>query len=193
VDRSTPDDVVRDWYRRIGRLMAELLDENCILLYLPDSSLSYPINEDTETALRSRDPVAALQESLTAPMVQVEADDPLMVKAVAAARDGWPKFVAAYEARSGENFSVKAPVSHSGNTEFIWVTVTALEGDTIYGELANDPADLGPLKHGSKVTVPVSELNDWVYTDADGNLNGGFTMEAMRKASRRPRHKPDED
>src|SRR5262245_29421551 len=185
VDRSTPDDVVRDWYRRLGRLMAGLVDESCLLIYLPDTGLAFPINEDTEIALRSKDPVAALEDTLTLPIIEVSEDDPLMKKAVATAREGWPKFVAAYEEGKGENFSVKAPVRHSGNTEFIWITVTAIEGETIYGELANDPGDLGPLKHGSKVTVPVAELNDWCYIDSAGNLNGGFTIEAVQKAARR--------
>ncbi|HEX6987071.1 MAG TPA: DUF2314 domain-containing protein, partial [Planctomycetaceae bacterium] len=96
-------------------------------------------------------------------------------------------FVAAYEAGQGEHFSVKAPVSHGGNTEFIWIAVTAIEGDRVYGTLANDPADLGPLRCGSKVAVPAADLNDWCYADPAGNLAGGFTIEAIRKASRRAR------
>jgi uncharacterized protein YegJ (DUF2314 family) len=193
VDRSTPDDVVRDWYRRLGRLMAGLVDENCLLIYLPDTGMAYPINEDTEMALRSKDPVAALDETLTLPIIEVSEDDPLMKKAVAEAREGWSKFVAAYEAGAGENFSVKAPVSHSGNTEFIWITVTAIEGELIYGELANDPGDLGPLKHGSKVKVAVADLNDWCYTDSEGNLTGGFTIQAVQKAARRRRRESKDE
>jgi uncharacterized protein YegJ (DUF2314 family) len=193
VDRSTPENVVRDWYRRLGRLMAGLLDENCLLILLPDTGLAYPINEDTEAALRSKDPVGALEETLKLPIIEVPEDDPLMKKAAEAARQGWPRFVAAYEARAGESFAVKAPVTHSGNTEFIWITVTAIEGETVYGELANDPGDLGPLKHGSKVTVPVADLNDWCYVDSEGKLTGGFSIEAVRKASRRRRREPKDE
>jgi uncharacterized protein YegJ (DUF2314 family) len=187
VDRSTSEKEVRDWYRRLGRLMAELLDENCLLIYLPDSELAYPINEDTEAALRSQDPVGSLQETLTVPIIEVSSDDPRLRKAVETARREWPKFLVAYEGGAGENFSVKGPVSHSGNTEFIWITVTAVEGDVIYGELANDPGDLGPLKLGSNVTLPVADLNDWCFVDPDGNVVGGFSVEAVRKASRRRR------
>ncbi len=35
VDRRTPEAEVRDWYRRLGHLFAELLDENCLLIFLP--------------------------------------------------------------------------------------------------------------------------------------------------------------
>lgn len=189
VDGATPEEEVAEWYRRLGKLFAELLDDNCLLIFLPDTSRAYPINEETEEALRSNDPVAALQETLTLPIVEVSADDPRMQAAVAQARREWPRFVAAYEARDGENFSVKAPVSHSGNTEFIWISVTAIEGERVYGELGNDPGNLGPLKLGSKVSVLVADLNDWCYIDARDNLNGGFTIEAVKKAARERRRK----
>jgi uncharacterized protein YegJ (DUF2314 family) len=193
VDRSTPEAEVEDWYRRLGRLFAEMLDDNCLLIYMPDTQLAYPINEDSEAALRSRNPVEALNDTLTAPIVEISGDDPLMVKAVETANQRWPEFVTAFEAQAGENFSVKAPITRSGNTEFIWITVKAIEGDTIYGELANDPGDLGRLKLGSKVTVPLGELNDWCYVDSDGNLTGGFTLKALQKASRRRKREANED
>lgn len=193
VDHSTPEAEVRDWYRRLARLFVELLDESCLAIYLPDVDQVLPINEDTEMALRSKDPIQALEETLSLPIVEVSGDDPLMVKAVEKARETWPKFVAAYEADAGENFSIKAPVTHGENTEFIWISVTAIEGDNVYGELANDPGDLGPLKLGSKVVVPVSDLNDWCYIDGDRNLKGGYTIEAVQKAAKRARkQKPEE-
>jgi uncharacterized protein YegJ (DUF2314 family) len=186
-DGTTPEADVRDWYRRLGPLFAELLDENCLLIFLPDSEMAYSINDDTETALRSDDPVSALAETMTVPFIEVADDDPLMKQAVEAARRDWPRFVAAYEAKAGANFGVKAPVTHAANTEFIWIQVTAIEGDRVYGELGNDPANLGSLKLGSKVSVPVAELNDWRYIDPQGNLAGGFTVEAVQKAARRAR------
>ena len=185
VDGRTTDQQVLDWYQRLGKLFVEFLDENCLLIFLPDSGLAFPINEDTETALRSQNPLEELQATLTVPIIQVSSDDPLMKQAVASARENWPKFVAAYEAQAGENFAVKAPVTQGSNTEFIWITVTALEGELVYGELANHPSNLGSLKLGSKVPVRVAEINDWCYIDSQGNVAGGFTIEAVRKASRK--------
>lgn len=189
IDASTPENEVKDWYRRLGRLFVELLDENCLLIYLPDTQSAYPINEDTEMALRSKDPIKALDDTVTLPIVEVSGDDPAMVEAVEKARKGWSKFVAAYEDQAGENFAIKAPVTCGDNTEFIWITVTAIEGNQVYGELANDPGDLGRMKLGSKVSVPMSDLSDWCYIDPDGNMKGGFTIEAVQKASRRRKRK----
>ena len=185
VDDNAPDEEVQGWYRVLGKLFAELLDDNCLLIYLPETSAAFPINEDTEAALRSRDPIEALNETMNVPVIAVADDDPLMKEAVAKARAGWPKFVAAYEASAGENFAVKAPVSHSGNTEFIWIGVTSIEGERIYGTLGHDPANLGPLKLGSKVSVKRSDLNDWMYFDPQGQMTGGFTIEAVQKAAAR--------
>jgi uncharacterized protein YegJ (DUF2314 family) len=184
VDGTTPETEVLELFRRLGRLFAELLDENGLLIFVPDSERAYPINDDTEAALRSNDPLRSLQETLTIPVIQVSDDDPLMKAAVSRARQDWPRFVEAFEAQAGENFSVKAPVTHGDKTEFIWIAVTTLEGDRIYGELGNDPNDLGPLKLGSKVSVLVADLNDWCYIDRRQNLTGGFTIEAVKQAAR---------
>lgn len=187
VDGTTAEEEVLDWYQRLGKLFANLLDENCLLVYMPDSRLTYPINKETEKALCSQDPVRSLEETWTLPIVEVSADDPRMKQAVERARATWPEFLAAYEAKAGEHFAVKAPVTHGGNTEFIWILVTALEGDHVYGELANDPGNLGSLKLGSKVSVAVADLNDWAYIDRQGKPVGGFTIEAVLKLpDRRP-------
>ncbi len=185
VDGRTPEKAVRLLYQLLGALFAELLDENCLLIFLPDSGQAYAINEDTEMALGSEDPLTKLQETLLVPVLEVADDDPLMKQAVAKARESWPQMIQAFEANLGSNFSVKAPVTHGGNTEFIWISVTSVEGERIYGELGNDPANLGSLKLGSKVCVPVAELNDWCYVDPKENLVGGFTVEAVQKAAKR--------
>src|SRR5262249_51733928 len=57
IDGSTPEEEVGQWCRRLGKLFAELLDENCLLILVPDTDRAYPINEDTEAALRSDDPL----------------------------------------------------------------------------------------------------------------------------------------
>jgi len=185
VDGSTTDEEVRDWYRRLGRLFSELVDDGCLAIFLPDNGRAYPINDDTIQALQSDDVVTALQNALPVPMVGIADDDPAMVAAVEKARDEWPRFVSAFEARSGSDFAVKAPVTRGDVTEFIWITVTALEGERIYGTLANDPAQLGPMKLGSKVAVPLAKLNDWCYLDAAGKPVGAFTVEVLQRAAKR--------
>ncbi len=187
IDGRTSAAEVRDWYQRLGRLFAELLDDNCLMIFLPDSGAGFAINEETEEALQADDPVQALQDTLTAPVVEIADDDPLMVQAVTEAKQEWAKFVTAYEAQAGENFTIKAPVTRDDHTEFIWIEVTCLEGERIYGTLGNEPANLPGLRLGSKVSVLLDDLNDWCYIDPEGQMQGGFTIAALQKAARRKR------
>ncbi len=181
VDRNTSEQEVHSILQMLGKLFAELLDDQCLLIYLPDAGEAFPITDQTKVALRMKDPVAALRDNTLAPMVEIDPDDPEMIKAVAEARAAWPRFVAAFEARAGQHFSVKAPVTYKDNTEFIWIEVESLEGDYLYGVLANEPGDLGPLKEGSKVRVPVAELNDWCYLTDKEDIVGGFTVQVAFK------------
>jgi uncharacterized protein YegJ (DUF2314 family) len=77
-----------------------------------------------------------------------------------------------------EQFSVKAPISSDGITEFIWISVTAMENQMIYGTLANQPVALNGLASGDRVRVPVSTLCDWIYT-RDGQDHGGFSIQIL--------------
>ncbi len=63
---------------------------------------SGPRNLTPAFVRRSRDPVKALQETLTVPIVEVPPDDLVMEQAVAKARQDWPRFVAAYETGAGQ-------------------------------------------------------------------------------------------
>jgi uncharacterized protein YegJ (DUF2314 family) len=177
------EDEVRESYACLGRLLAEFFDESWLLIYVPDTSRAFAINDETEQALQSADPIAALEKTCCTPVIHVDADDPMMEQAIAQARESWPQFIAAFEAGAGESFSVKAPLSYAEVTEFIWIEISALEGGRVYGLLGNEPADLGPLKLGSKVSVPVSDVIDWYYLDRDDEFQGGFTTEAVLKAA----------
>jgi len=179
------DDELRDHYRHIGLFLAELLNENGLLICEPDSGRLFPINADTPRSLASDDPLAALQATVSVPVIQMEPDDERMAQAERQARAEWPRLVAAFEAHESDNFSVKSPITVDDVTEFIWLDVTAIEGGQVYGTLANEPANLGPLRLGSKVKVPVEELNDWCYIDAQGEVQGGFTIAIVQAASRR--------
>jgi uncharacterized protein YegJ (DUF2314 family) len=187
-DFSDPE-VVREWYRVLGPLLAELVDENCLAIFLPLTDHLFANMPETLETLRSSDPLASLQEEAPVPVIQISGDDPRMVAAVEEARRRWPEFVAALESQTGRNFGVKAPITYGDNTEFIWLEVTAVENDVIYGTLANEPMNLGSLKLGSRVRTSLAELNDWGYIDAAGKPQGMFTVKVLVDAQREARGK----
>ena len=184
---------VIEWYQILGKLMSELVDDNCLAIFVPQTGQGFPNMSETLEMLKSEDPINALSDDSPVPVIPISDDDPRMKAAVAEARRTWPSFVDAFERQAGENFGIKAPITANGNTEFIWITVTALEGGTIYGELANDPIDLGRLKLGSRVRVDESDLNDWAYIGEDGEPNGMFTVKVLTDASREQSDSFDED
>ena len=86
VDGASTAAEISEAYRRLAKLFAEFLDENCLLIYVPDTSRAYSINDETQRALQSVDPLVALDETRTGPVIWVPDDDPLMQEAVAKAR-----------------------------------------------------------------------------------------------------------
>jgi uncharacterized protein YegJ (DUF2314 family) len=169
-------------YRAIGRLIAELADEDCLIVYGTESGKMVVYSPELDEQLRGQEPLAALDYHPHVPVIEIADDHPAMQAAVAEARKRWPEFVSAFESRAEDQlFSVKARISDGEHSEFIWINVTALEDDRIIGLLGNEPVALPRLHEGDKVTTRLSELNDWMYLAERGAPVGGFTVEVLRR------------
>ena len=186
---APPENLAKE-YALIGRLLNRILDEKCLGVLVPQYMHLVPWDQNAESALASADPIAALQPSEPA-VVPMDDDDPKLVAASVEARKTWPRFVTAFEKHmrdedreEGRNFSVKAPISSNGNTEFIWVTVTCIENEIIYGKLGNEPVSLEGMREGDLVRFPVAEVDDWVYTDGS-DVVGGFTIKVISEWANR--------
>lgn len=169
-----------DKYATIGKLLAQIVDDECLGLLIPQFGRLLAWEPEFSDGLISDDPLEALCPGLV-PVVRVDGDDPRMVAAVEKARESFSQFQTAFENRTDDDqsFAVKAPVTGGGNTEFIWVSVTGIENGIIYGDLGNEPIDLGGLHEGDRVRVEVAELNDWMYS-TDDDFEGGFTVKVLK-------------
>lgn len=184
---NLPDEKIHD---AIGRLLAEIAagGAEVLAVFHPASGRIVPWEAAHREKLAGGDPLSVFADFDQVPVIQVDAGSAAMVEAVAEARRRWPEFLAAYHAAADkEPFSVKAPVTEAGRTEFIWINVKAIAADQIHGFLANDPVALGDLKLGSFVSVAVAELNDWVCPDptAPERPLGLFTVKAVSDSGRR--------
>jgi uncharacterized protein YegJ (DUF2314 family) len=183
------DPACGDPYLAVARLTAALIDEGCLALCVPAHRVVYVCEETVPAKLRGPDPLAALRTGGPAPVVGIAPDDPRLLAAVREARRRWPEFVAAFEQReSGQLFSVKVPVREGKQTEFMWLSVSALEHEMIYGRLDNEPVTMKRVHAGDRLRVPVRDLNDWLYTRGE-TLAGGFTIEVLSNGHKRP-HRP---
>jgi uncharacterized protein YegJ (DUF2314 family) len=187
-----PEDGASGAYRLIARLLAELADDNVMAIVDPAAGRIFAYDPETEQKLRSENPLAALREEYYSPIISVSSEDADMQAAVSEARRRWPEFVAAFEARSADEtaFAIKAPFGEKDRVEFMWVEVTSIENDLIYGKLLNEPADLPGLHEGDRVTVPVADLNDFLCTINDAPV-GAFTMKVLAERAKQPPPRED--
>ncbi|MBI1903522.1 MAG: DUF2314 domain-containing protein [Planctomycetia bacterium] len=170
--------LLEDAYRSIGRLVAELADETCLALYCPATGEINLYDPALESHLRGDDPLSVLRRVTQAPVVMLDGNDPRLLAAVSEARQRFAEFLAAFERReegAQGHFWVKAPVRDGPATEYMWLNVSAVENDVVYGRLDNVPVDLKRVALGDRLRVDVQDLSDWMYVES-GRLHGGFTM-----------------
>ncbi len=65
-----------------------------------------------------------------------------------------------------------------GAAEHIWAKDVVRSGDTISATIAQPPTDIPNLENGQRVTVPVSQITDWLYS-RDGKYRGAYTVRAL--------------
>lgn len=62
--------------------------------------------------------------------------------------------------------------------EHIWVENVRRDGNVLIGTLANNPHSEG-YRRGDEVRVPISEVSDWGYFDANEFMHGHYTTRTM--------------
>jgi uncharacterized protein YegJ (DUF2314 family) len=104
-----------------------------------------------------------------------------MLAAQEEARRRWPEFVEAFEQRDGDQeFGVRCRFAADGAIQHVWIAVTAIENDMVYGRFPEDMEQLADWRPGERVRVPQIDVEDWFYQDEDG-AHGGFSLEVLRQ------------
>jgi uncharacterized protein YegJ (DUF2314 family) len=65
-----------------------------------------------------------------------------------------------------------------GGSEHIWAKDVVRVGDSVSATIDNDPRHIANLQRGQRVTVPISQLTDWLYV-RDGKYVGAYTVRAL--------------
>jgi uncharacterized protein YegJ (DUF2314 family) len=177
---SPPDAAtLREIYGVIGKVIAELADDDCLALFAPEQSFLIPYSQDLLDRLRGPDVIAAIGDTPGVPVVPVGDNAVAMEVAEREARERFPEFVRLFEERSDrQTFAAKGRFEQNGENEFMWLKVTAIEGELIYGILDNDPVHCTRLRAGDRTTIKLDDLNDWVVTEGD-TMRGGFTIKVL--------------
>jgi uncharacterized protein YegJ (DUF2314 family) len=80
----------------------------------------------------------------------------------------------------GTDFSVKAPIEDSGETEHFWLTDIVYRDGEFQGLIGNDPGMVTNVKLGQRWTIQKSEISDWMFM-RDGKIHGNYTMRPLLK------------
>jgi uncharacterized protein YegJ (DUF2314 family) len=180
---EAPENATSDLvYQRLGRLIAALADKDCVGVFCPETSQLNVWHSSLLVHLRGTSPLQAVAELADVPAVRVTANDTELQEASHTATSMWSVFVNAFEQRRpDQTFAIKAPFTDGHETEYMWLIVTEIGEEAVIGSLDNEPVYLRNVSAGDAVTIPVDQVNDWLYTDGD-EMVGGFTTEALTKS-----------
>lgn len=78
--------------------------------------------------------------------------------------------------------AVKVAFSDPGgdSVEHMWINDISFDGLTIRGTLLNQPQQVRSVKEGDAVEITMSDVTDWMYATADGEVYGAYTVNLMR-------------
>lgn len=170
-------------YRRICSLAAQFADSVCLGVYFTEQRFLRSNDATLRDCLTSANPREEIKNWENVPVVTATKAD--LQNAVAEARRRWPEFVQAFGNRKPDQpFSVKAPFTDGVHTEWMWVMVSEIRGETVEGELGNNPVDVKNLREGDLVQVQAKDIGDWIYADERRNPVGGFSVAVLAKSSK---------
>jgi uncharacterized protein YegJ (DUF2314 family) len=174
VTGKKPEDV----YGILGRIVAELLDENATLIFVPSLSLVAPPSPELIEAMRQGQWFDRLDILMPSLLTDQSETDPAIEAAAENARSTFPDFIEAFRSNTGTEFSAKFPFADGDKIEHMWIAVDDINGDSILGTLGNEPGIVKNIGEGDPVTRTLDELEDWLYMN-EGQMVGGYTVRAM--------------
>jgi uncharacterized protein YegJ (DUF2314 family) len=115
-------------------------------------------------------------------VVYVKSEDPAMAAAIVKAQDTLINFKNALvkPPPNSSRFAVKVgfPYGTKNDREHIWLKDPTFSGETVTGQVINQPVDVTELKLGQTVTAPVKNVSDWMFVQGQA-MHGGFTMRVL--------------
>ena len=119
------------------------------------------------------------------PPLQTSPDDPLMMDALAKAKETHPEFMRRLNEPNDSALVKLRFVSSSDQVEHLWAEVLEVLGDAELGvRLVTPPVThAGPLDRLHRCTL--DDVEDWQVRDTSGKIHGGFTQRAMFAIARR--------
>lgn len=103
-----------------------------------------------------------------------------MDAAIARARAEVDRFITEFQAKNGENFAVKEPISDNGKVEHFWLINVTYKDGVFEGVIDNEPGIVSNVKIGDKRSLKKEEISDWMFL-RNGKIHGNYTMRPLLK------------
>lgn len=173
------------FYKRMLRIAAELLNSDCLAIYLPETGKLIPVDDRTKSLLQGDKAFDELNAYRPDPVIFMKDDDALLEAATQEARRRWPEFAKAFADRNSDSrgFAVKAPFRDGEEVEWMWLEVTSISPDVVEGNLGNRPGLVKNVREGDLLRVPITIISDWIYLEGKRHV-GGFSIPVLREAKR---------
>jgi uncharacterized protein YegJ (DUF2314 family) len=118
------------------------------------------------------------------PPLETDPDDPMLLAAMAKARESIEDFKSLYKKYPDDAFVKLYFVSNTDNVEHLAAHVEEMKDDELRVLLVTPPVTHNG--HLDRVyTCTFDDIEDWQVTDVAGNIYGGFTQRAMFDIARR--------
>jgi uncharacterized protein YegJ (DUF2314 family) len=108
-------------------------------------------------------------------------DEQEMEAAIARARREVDSFIAELAKLTGDNHSVKVPITDGDDTEHFWLVNVTYRDGQFEGTIDNEPGIVTNVRIGDKRQVSKGEISDWMFM-RDGKMHGNYTLRPLLAA-----------
>jgi len=174
-----PEDIRRS-YQDMGKIAAALAGNDALAIYHPEIDDFVIYSEAVGKTLCSDDPLEAFAcASSGSGTVSIDDEDPQLLAAQEQAKKGWPAFLQAFREKAGTEFAVKGRIIEGDHTEYLWLSVDAIDETKVHGRLDNKPTTFTNLKMGQDLHIQVADVDDWIYLNSEKKPVGGYTIKVF--------------
>ncbi|MFC1757792.1 DUF2314 domain-containing protein [Planctomycetota bacterium] len=172
---SRPTDVS---YQLFARLLHALLDsESALAIMDTEKAEIVCYSNEIDQLLQSEYPRNIVRKMSPFPIDHWDESLPATKKAFEEAKRRWPEFVEVVRQKSGETCYVLAELTDGEESERIWVDVESVDGETVRGKLNSRPIWLKGMTEGDKISIQITDVDDWMYDRSEGESVGGFSLD----------------
>jgi uncharacterized protein YegJ (DUF2314 family) len=118
----------------------------------------------------------------TPDVVYIQQDDEELIEAMEKAQQTLDDFIEVFEnpTKKQDSFAIKIAIKDGDDVEHFWVEIFDFNGRQFKGYLSNEPAIVGTVQQGDKISTSKDKVEDWMYVEK-GKLVGGYTIKILRK------------